>query len=303
MTPSRQRRSAAGRPLAKVGRAVLGLDIGGSSSRARLSAGRRIVAEATGLGANVAVIAQRLVEARVTELIRRLGSPRPSACCAGVAGAEVPEGRRRMERLLTDLLPGARVQVVHDTRLILAAAGLESGIVLIAGTGSVAYGRDLQGRDLRVGGWGWMLGDEGSGVWIVREAAREVLRRRDAGEPLGALGEAMLQAAHARDVAALSGHLQGLREPGRWAALASAVFTAAPLDGAAGDVVERAAAGLHALVEQVRGRLAVQGPVVIAGGLILNQPLLESAVRSRIGGVVRLEAPPVKGAVRIARSM
>ena len=115
----------------------------------------------------------------------------------------MPEGRQRMERLLIDLLPGARVQVVHDTRLILAAAGLEAGIVLIAGTGSVAYGRDSEGGEVRVGGWGWMLGDEGSGVWIVREAVREVLRRRDAGEPLGALGEAMLKAARARDVAAL----------------------------------------------------------------------------------------------------
>jgi glucosamine kinase len=284
-------------------RPVLGLDIGGSSSRARLSAGGHIVAEAAGRGANVAVIAPRLVEARVTALIGELGSPQPVACCAGVAGAEVPEGRQRMERLLHDLLPGARVQVVHDTRLILAAAGLETGIVLIAGTGSVAYGRDSQGRELRVGGWGWMLGDEGSGVWIVREAAREVLRRRDAGEPLGVLGEAMLQAARAQDVAALSGKLHGLREPGRWAALARAVFASAARDGAAGDVIERAAAGLYALVEQVQGRLAVQGPVVMAGGLILNQPLLETAVRTRIGGAVRLQAPPVEGAVRIAQSM
>ncbi len=282
---------------------VLGLDIGGSSSRARLSDGGRIVAEATGRGANVAVIAPRLVEARVTALISELGSPRPSACCAGVAGAEVPEGRRRMETLLNDLLPGTRVQVVHDTRLILAAAGLETGIVLIAGTGSVAYGRDPQGRELRVGGWGWMLGDEGSGVWIAREAAREVLRRRDAGEPLGALGEAMLKAARVRDVAELPGRLHGLREPGRWAALASAAFTAARRDGAAGDLIDRGAEALHKLVQQVRARLKVQGPVVIAGGLVLNQPLLESGLRSRIGGVVRLEAPPVEGAVQIARSM
>jgi N-acetylglucosamine kinase-like BadF-type ATPase len=239
----------------------------------------------------------------VTALISELGSPQPVACCAGVAGAEVPEGRQRMEKLLNDLLPGARVQVVHDTRLILAAAGLEAGMVLIAGTGSVAYGRDSQGRELRVGGWGWMLGDEGSGVWIVREAAREVLRRRDAGEPLGALGEALLKAARAHDVAALSGKLHGLREPGRWAALAGAVFAAAPRDGAAGDLVDRAAAALYVLVEHVRGRLGVQGPVVIAGGLILNQPLLEAAVRTRVPGVVRLEAPPVEGAVRLARAL
>jgi glucosamine kinase len=193
--------------------------------------------------------------------------------------------------------------VVHDTRLVLAAAGLETGIVLIAGTGSVAYGRGADGRELRVGGWGWMLGDEGSGVWIVREAARELMRRRDAGEAPGALGEALIKAAKALSVAELPGKLHALREPGKWAALAGAVFASAPHDSGAADVVERAGAALHALVEQVQQRIGVQGPVVIAGGLILNQPLLESALRTRAGTVVRLEAPPVEGAVRIARSM
>jgi glucosamine kinase len=77
------------------------------------------------------------------------------------------------------LLPAARVVVLHDARLVLAAAGQDEGVALIAGSGSVAYARDGRGREARAGGWGWLLGDVGSGAWMTREAAREVMRRAD----------------------------------------------------------------------------------------------------------------------------
>jgi N-acetylglucosamine kinase-like BadF-type ATPase len=282
---------------------VLGLDIGGSSSRARLSKDGRIVAEASGPGANVAEIPPRVIRTRLTALISELGSPKPVACCAGCAGAEVPEAGRRLERLLARLLPGTRVLVVHDARLVLAAAGFDSGIALISGTGSVAFGRDAAGREARVGGWGWMLGDEGSGVWIAREGARELMRRLDAGEPAGAMGDAFLSAVSARDLAALTGRLHALREPGAWAELAGAVFEAAVDDAGARDVIARAAAALARLVEQIQTRLSLRGPTVLAGGLLLHQSRLEAELKERIGDAVRLEEPPVAGAVKIAEAM
>jgi glucosamine kinase len=282
---------------------VLGLDIGGSSSRARLSQAGRVIAEAEGMGANVAELAPRLVERRLTALIGDLGTVHPVACCAGSAGAEVPEARAKLEKLLGRLLPGCRVSVVHDTRLILAAAGLASGIALICGTGSVAYGRDAGGREARVGGWGWLLGDEGSAVWLAREAAREVMSRADAGQPGGRLGEAMLLAVRARNASELTGRLHRFREPRRWAELAAVVFEQAGTDSGAQALIERAAAALSALVDQIHERLSLDGPVVLAGGLLLNQPRLEAAVRARLGpAVVRLDEPPVAGAVRLAES-
>jgi glucosamine kinase len=280
---------------------VLGLDIGGSSSRARLSEGGRILAEAEGMGANVATVAPGLVERRLTALVDELGPMRPVACCAGSAGAEVPEARKRLERLLARLLPGCRVAVVHDARLVLAAAGLASGIALIAGTGSVAYGRDGDGREARAGGWGWLLGDDGSAAWLAREAAREVMRRADAGEPAGRLGEALLAAARVRNASELTGRLHRFHEPRRWAALAEVVFESSGADAGAQALIERAAAALGDLVERVRTRLSLDGPVVLAGGLLLHQARLEAAVRRRLGpSVVRLEQAPVAGAVRLA---
>ena len=162
----------------------------------------RVVAEVEGPGTNALALSQEVVARRLTALLARLPGPAPVACCAGAAGAEVPEGKQVLERVLGRLLPGCRVTVVHDTRLVLAAAGLEAGIALIAGTGSVAYGRANNGREAMAGGWGWLLGDEGSGAWLVREAAREVLRRADAGEPLGGLGVRLLAGAGAANRAA-----------------------------------------------------------------------------------------------------
>jgi N-acetylglucosamine kinase-like BadF-type ATPase len=263
-----------------------------------------VVVELEGPGANVATLPAGVVARRLTELLAGLGEMRPDACCVGAAGAELAAGRLRLERLVRRLLPGCPVRVVHDSRLVLAAAGVDSGIALIAGTGSVAYGLTADGREARRGGWGWMLGDEGSGVWIVREAAREVMRRAESGKPAGTLGEGLLAAARARDAAELSSHLHAMSEPMRWAALAPVVFEAAGSDGGARRILDDAAAALGGLVEGVQQALGMPGPVVLAGGLLLTQPSLETAVRKTLSVPCSLlEETPVAGAVRLAREL
>ena len=282
----------------------MGLDIGGSASRARLRGNEHADLDAEGPGANVATLDPQLVDARLTDLLAKLGRIRPSACCAGAAGAEIPAGRTRLELLLGRLLPDCRLSVVHDARLVLAAAGVEEGIALVAGTGSVAYGRTRDGREAQRGGWGWMIGDEGGGAWITREAARKVLGRADAGAPLGALGDALLSRFDARDPRQLTAALHSRHEPMEWAAAASAVFDTADSDPGAEEIVSRAAAQLGTLVREVRQSLAVDGPVVLAGGLLLNQPRLEAAVREEVGApCVRLERPPVEGALLLAEEL
>ena len=269
-------------------------------SRARFRNGSRADIDAEGPGANVATLEGRLIDERVEQLLRRLGRIQPDACCAGAAGAEVPEGRARLESLLHRLLPDSRVRVVHDARLVLAAAGLDSGIALIAGTGSVAYGRSPDGREAQRGGWGWMIGDEGSGVWITREAARLVMARAEGDGPIGALGEAMLKATSTDEAREMLRELHSRREPRRWAELASVVFESSSHDEGARAIVHRGGAELAHLVEQ----LEIDGPVVLAGGLLLHQPGLEEAVRDALRrDCIRLERPPVEGAVRLAEEL
>jgi hypothetical protein len=130
------------------------------------------------------------------------------------------------------------------------------------------------------------------------------MRRADAGEKYGPLGEAVLAAAQVGGAGELLGRLHTFREPGRWAALAHVVFDTASSDSGADALVGSAADGLAGLVERVRKALSIKGPVVLAGGLILNQARLESAVRRRLGrAVLRLEEAPVAGAIRIAEQV
>lgn len=266
-----------------------------------MCAGGRIVAEVEGPGANVATLPPSAVNSRLTSVLSTFGPIHPEACCAGSAGAEVPEGRDRLEKLLASLLPGCRISVVHDARLVLAAAQVDEGIALISGTGSVAYGRTADGREARAGGWGWALGDDGGGAWITREGAREVMRGADAGKPPGELGRRLLDAFDAGDTMQLLGKLNAIREPMEWAAIANIIFETADADPAAQSVVLRAASALSDLAKTVQRSLGIDGPVVLAGGLLLNQPKLERAVREAVGSeCMRLEEPPVAGAVRLA---
>jgi N-acetylglucosamine kinase-like BadF-type ATPase len=149
-----------------------------------------------------------------------------------------------------------------------------------------------------------MIGDEGGGVWVTREAARLLMARHDAGYPLGALGEALLAASGARDALQLIADLHARREPMEWATLASVVFETADSDAGSREIIRRAAAELILLAGDVRQALGITGPVVLAGGLLLNQPRLEMAVRESVAmPCVRLEHPPVEGAVRLAEEM
>jgi hypothetical protein len=96
------------------------------------------------------------------------------------------------------------------------------------------------------------------------------------------------------------GRLSGFNEPREWAALAGVVFEAAGDDAGAARLVERTASALGDLVGLVRKQLSLEGPLVLAGGQLLHQPRLESAVRKRLGAAIRLQEAPVAGAVKLA---
>ena len=206
---------------------LLGLDIGGSHVRARLQGADGGFVDAETGGANPAAVGLEQAERQLADVLRRLGNPAVASCCAGAAGAELPRFREGLAAALVQLLPGSLISVVHDARLVLATAGLEQGIVLIAGTGSVGYGRDAAGVERWAGGWGWMLGDDGSACWLVREAARDLLRVADEGGAPGPMGQALMRASGTRSLRELRERLAGWHRPEQWAELASAIFESA----------------------------------------------------------------------------
>jgi N-acetylglucosamine kinase-like BadF-type ATPase len=98
----------------------------------------------------------------------------------GIAGADHPHHRERVVDALRVFFPRGNFIVDTDARVALTGAiGFEAGIVVISGTGSVAFGRNAKNDEARAGGWGPTLGDEGSGFWIAREGLSAIVRAHD----------------------------------------------------------------------------------------------------------------------------
>jgi N-acetylglucosamine kinase-like BadF-type ATPase len=111
----------------------------------------------------------------------KIGLADIGAVCAGLAGAAQPESERKMQKLLSEEFPGKLVKVCTDLDLTVEATGDGPAIVLVAGTGSAAVGRQKNGPILRVGGHGPLLGDEGSAYDVGRRATIAALREADRG--------------------------------------------------------------------------------------------------------------------------
>lgn len=291
---------------------VVGLDIGGSSTRAVLGpAGGPATSTVDGPSANVAAVGTGRATGVLAGVLADLGDLTGlAAVCAGSAGADTAAELEEVQRLLASLLPrGTPVLVVHDTALVLAAAGLATGIVVVSGTGSVAWGVAPDGRTARAGGWGHLLGDEGAGWGLGRAAVRHVLDLTDRGAASDPLTRALLTAAGVTVPLGLIRHAHSAPGAGALAALAPVVFAvAAGGDPVAAALVAGAATALAALAGTVADRLGSTGPVVLSGGQVRHQPVLVEAVRRllldrAITDVRLLESEPVRGAFALAGSL
>jgi glucosamine kinase len=286
---------------------ILGLDIGGSSTRARLVVDEQIAAEATGASASLTAAGPERASAALADVLARLPDTGGGldAVCAGAAGLLTARDTR--DFLVTSLAPltsSGRVLVVDDASLILPAAGLTDGIAVICGTGSIAVG-NWQDRQEWAGGFGYLLGDEGSGYWIVRMAIRTLLDRRGRGQPGGELSACLLGVTGSPDLDALRAAFYARPAPRGWARFAPAVLDCHDLG--AGVLAQTAARALADLAVQACERLGAPAglPVVLAGGLMGHAGLRAAATAAitaalPVSPVRTLTEPPVAGAVRLA---
>ena len=204
------------------------------------------------------------------------------------------------------------VKVVNDAELLPAALGLTHQIGLVAGTGSIAVCRDRDGRMLVAGGWGWIIGDDGSASGLVREAARAVALHLDYGgtpdEPLVRLLFEALAIPSAARIGSAVARQGGAAALGSHAPIVfEAAMRGSPI---AGQVIREGARELADLVARLR-RTGSDATIVVAGGsVIASQPLLADAfvdeVALRFEGRVTAKlypGPPVEGACRLAASL
>lgn len=293
---------------------ILGADAGGTKTVVIVADGHRVLARATGPGAKMRSGKGISCATTIAEIARHAlseaGMPRAGVLVAGVAGAGRDAERDELRQALRSEAVAERVVVTGDTEMALAAAFADQpGIVVTAGTGSMAVARDPYGRLYRAGGFGWQMGDEGSGYAIGRAALGAVGRAADDRSPRTELTALLLTTTRAENLDALVRWAAAAGVP-EVAALAPSVFAAAQAgDTVAAGIMDYAARELAAMVYKLLPhfgadeRTAVE--VACNGGLLFHDGPLHRLLRTKLADEPRLrlrETPldPATGAIHLA---
>lgn len=297
---------------------VVGVDAGGSKTRVIVAASSgEYLAGVSGEGAAMtpgcaehsADIITHLVEAALASISRTGTLPR--VVFAGVAGTGREAEQVALQRELTSRDIAAEVTVDTDAAVALwDAFGDRPGILLISGTGSIAYGRSPAGMLARCGGWGFTFGDEGSGAWIGRRALSVVAAAHDGREPETALTGAILTAAQVDSVEQLIPWAMAADRETLAALAPSVLAIAMQEDVRANSIVDTAVEELVLHVRALARLLFIDDrasfDVALTGGMLgkasLLRKRLEKRLRSAVPGasVSHAEVDGARGALKLA---
>ncbi len=297
---------------------VVGVDGGGSKTHVIVATPRgKVLAEVTGDASAVkpgeALSSAEIIGALVRDALAQAEiADRPAMLVAGVAGTGREKEQKALLRALRNESLADEVQVTTDAAIALADAfGPErAGILLISGTGSVAYGRGPTGTLRRCGGWGHIAGDEGSGAWIGRRALSVVTSSADEREPESRITGALMTALELESIDDII-PWAAKSTPKDLAALAVHVTTlAADRDLRANSICTVAAEELVLHVRTLARQLFVDEraavPVALAGGMLKRGQFLRRLVEHRLKTAVPgaelhgEEVIAARGAVKLA---
>jgi glucosamine kinase len=291
----------------------LGIDAGGTKTDCAVSNGAELLGQASGPSCKLARVGREQARENLQSVIRRaceaahVQAEDAQHVCIGMAGASLPEAVQWAQETIREVIPGATIYVAGDHIIAHRAAfGVSPGVLVIAGTGSIAFGRNQAGETARAGGWGPNVSDEGSAFWVGREAVIAALHAYDFGGdntllPMIARGWSVAPEEVIR--------LANAAEP-RFAELAIAVTEAAEKgDPTAREITTRAGQALAKLGGAVIRRLWPKAgvvPLALSGGVLQGSARIRQAFKD----AMRAEHPdaalsfttvrPVLGALEIA---
>jgi len=252
------------------------------------------------------------VTAAVAAALEAAGVSRPlDLLWVGLAGIDRPGAREAIEARLSHL--ALDVRLTNDAQLLFGAFEDEVGIVLIAGTGSIALGQDRQGHTARAGGWGYLIGDEGSGYDLGRRAIRAAAKAADGRGLQTSLLPALLAHWELKHPMQIIDEVYRERDKGTIAGCAGLVFDAADAwDPVASRLVQSGAAELASAAGAVEQALDFGNdtvPMVLAGSLLVERERYRVMVLDRIDhqfdlGEVHIgDEPALMAARHLARSI
>jgi len=296
----------------------IGIDGGGTKTTCAVGDEAQILTSATAGPSNIVRVGEAQARKSLQQAVQQacaasgITPSQVAGTCVGASGAAHPELAAIMRRVLAEILPSP-ITVVGDMEIALEAAfGDGVGVIVIAGTGSIAYGRDKDGKTLRAGGWGFEIGDEGSAHWIGRAAVSAVLRASDQqGAAIASLPlvKNLCKAWGVGSLSDLARAANSVPSPD-FAVLVPAVVATA--DDLAEQVLARAGRELAQVAAVVVRRLFAEDshasvPVAMTGGVFRHAAPVREAFYNELRKleprtrVMPQVVEPVEGALRIAR--
>jgi N-acetylglucosamine kinase-like BadF-type ATPase len=310
----------------------LGIDGGGTKTTCAVGDESRLLATATTGPSNIVRVGEMQARESLLQSVRQacaaagIAPAQVSRTCVGGSGAARPELAEVVRRCLAEII-ATPIDVVGDMQIALEAAfDSGPGVIVIAGTGSIAYGRDEQGTAVRAGGWGYAIGDEGSAHWIGRAAVAAVLRAADprSGDPRSAEPRSESSEISSPPDSSLSAALfktWGVNSVADFARAANSIPTpdfallfpavAASSDPLAAHVLTDAGKELGGIADLVIRRLFAQHtgsvPVAMIGGVFRYAAMVRRIFYDELGRLAPHAevhpqvVEPVEGALRLAR--
>jgi glucosamine kinase len=293
----------------------LGIDGGGTKTTCVVADETSVLGSATTGGSNITRHGDAGVRKALHSAVKnacagaRVEPSQIESACIGLSGAGRPEVRDAVAGMMRELLRG-HILVVSDLETTLQAAfGNGPGVITIAGTGSIAYGRDARGQTARAGGWGLAISDEGSGQWIGRTAVSAVLGAKDAGDDPPLLST-ILNLWKLTSLDELVRHANASPPPD-FSSLFRVVLAAADAgDPLAKHVLHQAASELAAIARNVIRRLFADGdsvPVAMSGGVFRQSELVRQVFCNTLttefprASIIPVVVEAVRGALELAR--
>jgi N-acetylglucosamine kinase-like BadF-type ATPase len=296
---------------------ALGVDGGGTSTELWLSSVEgEFSAKASITGTNVRTLgpsaAIALLDSAVDRLLERaqIGTGDIAAVVVGLAGIGRARERAPVEEWLVGRFVGCPTRLVTDVELVLAAGTTGTGIAVVSGTGSVAFGRNPAGEVARAGGWGATVGDAGSGLAIGRAALAAVTQAADGMGPTTEITARIVDESRGGSLDDLIAHY---RLPADVAALAPVVeVVAAAGDAVAMRILDDAGADLAQLAAGVLRRLGwtdEPAETALGGGVLTHIGVVRDSLLRNLAGMGFRPSPiaivdePVRGALHMAAEL
>ena len=296
----------------------IGLDGGGTRTVAILTdAEGRILAFQRGDSTNYHVVGEPKAQENMVHILESLlvqaqiSKERLGKVCLGLSGCDRPDDRALVNHWMVQFGIADRTRIVNDAVIALAGGTLsDAGLLVISGTGSIFFARGVNGKTRRVGGWGPLLADEGSGYHLGREALRAIMRSYDGYEPPTQLTSSILQTLGFENPPQLVrwSTTEGLIKD-KVATLSRHVFTAAESgDPAATGILKRLSKLVANRVSILAGLIDLGSSyeIVLAGGNFKHADIYFELAKAEIQAllpnvqVIRPKMQPVAGAILFA---